>query len=142
MRARQRAPRHGGRHLSAGIVAGGKEIGIARQNPESVGQVGNRGFDAEFHVHVAAGQEPAQIAVSRFVFNQADDSPAGAGLGDLGTDNGNDALPAACRQEGPQPVEVVGVGQRQAGVAHPPGGFAEHGNGGGAPHQGVMGSDG
>ena len=112
------------------------------QHRQAGGASGEVGLQVErFRLEQSAGEQPAEVAVALFGFDQADGSLTAAGAGDLRPDDGGDALLAAGLQKRPQPVEIVGVGQRQAVIAQLPRRTAQPPGRGRAPHEGVVGAD-
>ena len=109
---------------------------------EDIFQLSRPGFQVKFFVQIPAGKQAAEVAVAGVIFDQAYGTPAVGRIGHLGTHDGGDALPPACRQKGPQSVKVVGVGKGYAIIANQPCRTTDLLDGIGAPHQRIVGSNG
>jgi hypothetical protein len=140
MGGRQEGPCHGGGQVKAVAVPLLQQVGTGGEDHHVAGKTRQCRRQIEAGVHVAMGEQTAQVTVTGGIFGQADGASAVLGVGDLGADDGDDPLATAGGHEGPQATQVVRVGQRQAVISQPPGVAAERLDRGGSPHQGVVGA--
>jgi hypothetical protein len=73
-------------------------------------------FQREVLLAVPACDEPAQVAIAFVVLDQTDHPALRARLADFGADDGHNAFLAARLQKWPQPVQIIGVGERDSPI--------------------------
>jgi len=88
MGGRQGVARHGGGHRYPGQVPGAQQIGVLGQHHQAGGVIGQNRLQVEVSIHVAAGEQAAEVAVTGFIFHQAHGPLAAVGLGDFRPHNG------------------------------------------------------
>ena len=91
---------------------------------------------------MAAGKQPAEVAVAALVFHQAYRPPAVPGIADFRAHDRDKAFTAAGPHKRPQAAEIIGIGQGEMPVTQLPGGPADLLDRGRAPHERIAGPDG
>ena len=84
----QGVARHGSGYRHFCRVPGAQQIGVLGQHHQAGGVIRQDRFQVEIRVHVATGEQPAEVAVAAIIFHQTHGPLPAAGLGDFRPHNG------------------------------------------------------